>query len=296
MRHCTFDAIGTRWNIEISEPVSNFTYGKLLGDIKKRIEEFDKNYSRFRDDSLVTIMSKSPGIYELPADAKLLLDLYEQLYLLTHGAVTPLIGQALVNAGYDTLYSLQPKEMQATPSWEEVVDYAFPTLALKQPALLDFGAAGKGYLVDIIAEIIERRGIRSYGIDAGGDILYRNAKDEAVEVGLEHPKDPSLAVGIAKIRNQSLCGSSIYKRAWGSYHHIIDPANGKSPKEIAAVWVVADSTLLADGLTTALFFIPASTLQQQYNFDYAIVRADLSLETSANFPAHFFNQQEVVYA
>jgi len=53
-----FDAIGTHWEIESYEPLTDGVRKKVLD----RIESFDKTYSRFRTDSLVTeIASASNG-------------------------------------------------------------------------------------------------------------------------------------------------------------------------------------------------------------------------------------------
>lgn len=285
----TFEAIGTVWTIEIFDTGVRDAAG-LQKDVLTRIDAFDKNYSRFREDSLVTRMSKTSGRYTLPGDARPLVDLYEQFYRLSGGAVTPLIGQTLASAGYDAAYSFKQGTVEAPPNWEKVLDYDFPHLTLNRPALLDFGAAGKGYLVDIIGKLLEDRGIRSYYIDAGGDSLYKTASDAPLEIALEHPADPTAAVGVAKVRNQSLCGSSGNRRTWGdgTYHHIIDPSTLQSPRHIAALWVSADSGLIADGLATALFFVPPGKLAGEFDFEYAIVRNDMSLEHSDNFPAEFF--------
>lgn len=45
----TFEAIGTRWEIETREPLGF----QLKQRILERIEQFDATYSRFRQDSLV---------------------------------------------------------------------------------------------------------------------------------------------------------------------------------------------------------------------------------------------------
>ena len=42
-----------------------------------------------------------------------------------------------------------------------------------EPIVLDVGAAGKGYLVDIIATLLEDHDIYDYTIDASGDIKQR---------------------------------------------------------------------------------------------------------------------------
>ena len=54
----TFEAIGTHWKIDIPQntPISKRTI--LLEEIIATIEDFDKTYSRFRADSLITTMSQ----------------------------------------------------------------------------------------------------------------------------------------------------------------------------------------------------------------------------------------------
>jgi thiamine biosynthesis lipoprotein len=287
-----FEAIGTVWKIEVFDTVSAAAAQKMQSAVLKRINTFDKQYSRFRDDSWVTLMSREAGRYTLPADAKPLLDLYAKLYEVSSGKVTPLIGQTLEEAGYDASYSLKPGKLHKLPKWEDVIEYSFPYLTLKKPALLDFGAAGKGYLIDIIADLISKSGVNSYLVNAGGDMVYHTDTSKSIEIGLEHPEDPSMAIGVAKIHNQSLCGSSGNRRAWGKFHHIIDPVSLKSPREIAAIWVIADTGLVADGLTTALFFVDPSEVSKHFNFEYAIISSDMSLEHSNNFPADFFVGEE----
>ena len=106
MAQFNFKAIGTTWKIDIYEKFSD----EILSHIMARIELFDKAYSRFREDSLVTEISKSAGNFTLPDDAKLMMDLYRDLYVRTDGLVTPLIGQLISDAGYDAKYSLKAKE------------------------------------------------------------------------------------------------------------------------------------------------------------------------------------------
>jgi FAD:protein FMN transferase len=301
-----FEAIGTVWNIEIFQMLSADGTARLKAKVMRRVETFDKNYSRFRKDSLVTKMARHAGRYELPADARPLLGLYQSLYEHTAGAVTPLIGSTLSAAGYDAEYSLKPGKVSAPDSWDEALEYNFPTLTLKKPSLLDFGAAGKGYLVDIISGLLADEGLERFCVNAGGDIVYRTSDGQKLEIALEHPSDPTRAIGIARIHNQSLCGSAGNRRVWGTqdsgkvggtdagtYHHIINPHTLASPRHIQALWVTAETGLLADGLTTALFFTDAVSLQKHYTFEYAIVWADDSLEYSAHFPATFFTNQDI---
>lgn len=279
-----FEAIGTHWSIELIE--RQMLPDGLAKAVRNRIDMFDKDYSRFRDDSLVAEMARAPGNYLLPEDAEPMLDLYRQLYEITDGAVTPLIGQTLVEAGYDAQYSLKPTKLHTPPTWNEALDYNFPNLRIKQPALLDVGAVGKGYLVDIVADVVESFGVTNFVVDAGGDMVVRG--NAGMRVGLEHPDHIDQVIGGVTLQNHALCGSAGNRRTWDKYHHIIDPAKLSSPKHLKAVWVTATSAMLADGLTTALFFTKPSNLRKHFRFEYALVKSDNSLEHSQAFPAEFF--------
>ena len=290
MNTFVFEAIGTHWQIEIRDTLSEAVQQALLQRIRERIAEYDQHYSRFRDDSLVRQMARQAGVYTLPIDAKPMFDLYHALYGVTDGLVTPLIGQVLIDAGYDAQYSLQPKTLHQPPKWEEVLEYAYPTLVVKRPVALDLGAMGKGYLIDIVAALLVAEGVASFCINAGGDILERGTtQDKALRVGLEHPADSTQVIGVATIKHQSMCGSAGNRRAWAQYHHILNPVTLSSPRDIIAVWTIASTTLLADGLSTALFFVPADKLAT-FSFEYLVLRSDYSFEKSPHFPGEMFIQ------
>ncbi len=251
----SFEAIGTSWTIE-ADAID-------IEKIKARIAEFDKNYSRFRTDSLVWTM-RTPGTYIIPDDAKPMFDLYQKLYFLTDGKMTPLIGEVMEQAGYDKDYSLVEKNPQPAPLWDDAIEYDFPKLVVKQSILLDVGAMGKGYLIDIVGDMIEG----NYVIDAGGDIKVRGVTQT---IGLENPHNTNEILKSIEIKDKSIAGSAGNRRAWGRFHHIVDPFKVESPKEVTATWVIADTTLLADALATALFFVKPEVLKDHFDFEYYII-------------------------
>jgi thiamine biosynthesis lipoprotein len=151
---------------------------------------------------------------------------------------------------------------------------------------LDFGAAGKGYLIDLVAKVLKENGVVKYCINAGGDILYQN--DMPIRVGLENPANTEQVIGVCTLAHGSICGSAGNRRAWGDFTHIINPKTLSSPRNILAVWVCAKTAIVADALATCLFFVPAETLTDTYQFEYVIVRDDFSLEKSAHFPGELF--------
>ncbi len=282
-----FEAIGTLWQIDISHSVSVNTEKELYDAIRTRIDDFDRVYSRFKEDSLVMKMKDSIGEYTLPDDAKSMLMLYHALYKRTGGMFTPLVGDILSDAGYDSTYSLVEKsEPKPALIWEEAIEYNHPKINLKQKAILDFGGAGKGYLVDIVADIIRSYGFREFVVEAGGDMVHSGK--EKIRVGLEHPKNRDEAIGIAIIGNQSICGSATNRRVWGNWNHVINPRTAKPAEDILAVWTIAGSTLLADALSTCLFFVSPDTLTDVYDFEFVIIKRDMSVVYSKGFTGEIF--------
>ncbi len=284
MSEASFKAIGTQWHIQFSPDNE-----ALVQTIKDRIELFEQNYSRFRGDSFVGQIAQQEGSYKLPDDAEKMLGLYRKLYDISNGKVTPLIGSVLVEAGYDKDYSLTPKDViHKAELWDDVMQYNPPFLTTKKPLQLDFGGLGKGYIVDIVADILRDNNVLDFSINAGGDIAYSTTKQEVFRVGLEDPEDKTKIVGIADLVNKSIAGSSGNRRAWANHHHIIDPDSTESPRHIAALWVVADTTLFADGLATALFFMEPDVLQQHFSFEYLIVYSDRSMKKSEGFEGEVY--------
>lgn len=279
----TFEAIGTKWLIDAYSQVPEEKWQNTLQKINDLIEAFDKAYSRFRADSLVTRMSKSAGRYALPRGGQKMLEFYQQLYRATDGRLTPLIGQTLSDAGYDAGYSFKTKLLARPPKWDKALSLDGGVLTLKQAALLDFGAAGKGQLIHLVGDLISAAGIVEFVINAGGDLLHRAPPDKKISIGLENPLKEGQVIGIVRLGSQSLCASAGNRRAWGKFHHILDPSTLKSPDKIIATWAIADDAMTADGLATALFFTSPKRLSM-FKFSYAILRPDMSLEYSKDFP------------
>lgn len=266
----TFEAIGTWWSIETDAPLK----AEVKQAIQAAIAEFDATYSRFRSDSLV-MRARNSGTFAFPPSITALYDTYASLETCTNGAVNPLVGASLEQLGYDANYTLAQKgSALIPPPFTRTVVRNNKTLTFTQPVLLDIGAIGKGYLVDVLAAIVARNH-PTYVIDGSGDIAVHTKTPDIV--GLENPHDPTRVLGIVRLQNKSLCASAMNRRAWGNgLHHIIDARTGKpATTDIIATWAIADTTMHADALATGLFFARAKTLQQAFgDFNYVTIKKD----------------------
>jgi thiamine biosynthesis lipoprotein len=261
----------------------------LCARLLERVEKFDADWSRFRADSLVADLAREPGRHVFPDEAAALGELYSRLYRLTAGAMTPLIGGSLERLGYDAGYSLRAGAPPLpAPAWESVLTWSGTVLTASSPVVLDIGAAGKGLLVDLLAEELEAAGVGEFLIDASGDLLARGT--EPVRVGLEHPYNPAKAIGVVELQGRALCASAANRRVWGDgLHHVLDGTTGRPVRSAVATWALADTAMVADALATALFFVPGTTLQETFNFSWLTVFSDGSAGYSAEFEGTLFS-------
>ncbi|GAA1074207.1 FAD:protein FMN transferase [Nocardiopsis metallicus] len=272
-------AIGTHWRIDTPEPPAP----ELTAAVAALVADFDRAYSRFRPDSLVTRLAETGGPVTFPDSVVGLLDLYETLFHATGGAVSPLVGASLARLGDDADHTLrQQGEPLPAPALERLrregttlaIEAAEPA-AVAEPAeaadvVLDFGAAGKGWLVDEVTALLAERGVTGAVVDASGDLRVHGAP---LRVALEHPWDPAQAIGIVEVRDRALAASATNRRRWGEgLHHVLDARTGEPVERTTATWVLAGTAAVADGVATALFHTEPEELAARTGVRFGYVR------------------------
>jgi thiamine biosynthesis lipoprotein len=276
-----FEAIGTHWEIETTDALPD----GLRAEVTAEIERFDREWSRFRTDSDVVRLGREGGIFA-STDARAMLDAYRELSAATGGAVNPLVADSLEALGYDADYSLVAGEpVRAPEAWEQRLSWTDTEVAASAPALIDVGALGKGRLVDLVTEVLAPVP-GDLVVDAGGDIRVRGA---GVRIGLEHPYDPTKAIGVVEVRDQALCASAINRRAWGSgLHHVLDARTGLPVRTWVASWAWAPEAMTADAVATGLFFDGGSEIAATWGVEWARMSTDGRVQRSPGCPAELF--------
>lgn len=279
-----FEALGTSWTLDFKAHLSDELFDLVETKIKNRVNDFENTFSRFISTSLVRQLSTQTGKYSFPENSKEMIEMYLKLYRITNGLFTPFVGQLLEDTGYDTTYTLTPRDViQDVPELLDYWEVNFPEIIVKHPVSVDFGGIGKGFLIDYIAKIFDEFGIDEFTIDAGGDILHKSRNNNKLSIGMENPYDFSTVIGTVDISNVSLCGSSGSRRKWDKYHHILNPQTKSSNHDIKAVWVLAQNTLTADSVATSLFLVKPEILSSNFDFEYFILFSDYAYSKSKNF-------------
>lgn len=126
---------------------------------------------------------------------------------------------------------------------------------------VDLGGIGKGYAVDMAAEVLRGGGIDEAIIDAGGDLLLLGARPgkNFWRIGIRHPRDPARLLVSLDLADTAVVTSGDYERFFmdGStrYHHILDPKTGRPATGCQSVTVMAPRATEADAYATAAFVL-----------------------------------------
>lgn len=241
MNSYRFEALGTKWELIFDEPIKKLDKNKL----KLLISTFENNYSRFNPQSLVSLYDSEKKSIQSQEFLELL-NFGKKLEIKSEGYFTLQAGKYLSKLGYGTG---------------------------KQN--LDFGAYGKGWLIDIVAQYLKENSFTYFLINAGGDIFATKKADESSwTVALEHPQDSSLAIGTIQLKNQSISASSPFKRKWKTGNHLINGNTGSSITEQKAVFTLATEAKKSDAIATILNITPinlAEKISHSYNVEFLII-------------------------
>lgn len=287
----SFEAIGTSWTVDVDRPAGP----AVRRAVADRVEAFDRDWSRFRPGSVVDALRAGAGRHRLPDDAAPLIEVYDALHRLTAGAVSPAVGGSLEHLGYDAAYSLRPGPGHVpAPDWG-AVRWEPPYLVTSEPLVLDVGAAGKGYLADLVAAVVrEHTDGAGVTVDASGDLVHRPGPGASpLRVALEHPRKPGYAVGVVSLDGspgaRALCASATNRRTWADgVHHVLDARTGAPTGDVLATWVVADDARTADAVATALFLAPPETLRRELDFTWVTYDARGALRASPDLAGELF--------
>lgn len=330
-------ALGTGIIISSSVPISQ----RVEKRIRAFVDEYESVLSRFRADSLVSRIAcaEAGGDFEFPAWAEPLFAIYDEFYAATCGAFDACVGADLLALGYDNSVQFVPESAasasddsdswanyrRALPvKWGDISrDDGSTTLHANQPVQLDFGAAGKGYFVDLVTQIIkdelggEMSADCDFLVNAGGDMRACFSDENCqIKVALENPFDTTQAVGVVSIASGALCASSAVRRRWkvkdancladNAFEsnliatHLINALDGTPSQKLSASWTYVPAktcdfpTAYADALATALFVSQENNLQkimQTTGSEFAVMlpnRTDCQVRATSAFPAHFF--------
>lgn len=266
--------MGTTYLVKIVRPPPNLSLPKLQTTIDEVLEQINDAMSTYRTMSEISRFNRSSSTdwYTVSPETALVVAAAQQISRASDGAFDVTVGP-LVNLWGFGAGSI---ERQVPP--EEKIAHAlagsgFQNLQVREapPALrkqtdtlvIDLSAIAKGYAVDRIAALLEDSSLNDFLVEIGGEIITRGAKADGSTwtVGIELPDDEQRTVQeVLALSSSALATSGDYRNYFEQdgkrYSHTINPRTGRPvTHQLAAVTVVADSCMLADGWATALMVL-----------------------------------------
>ena len=245
---------GTVYNV-------NYQYKEdLKQQIEDALQQVDDEFSMFNDSSTVSRINRG----EQPVRSAMFNEVFElaqQVNGETDGAFDITVAP-LVNAwGFGFKHEKMPTAQQVDS-------------LLKIRSQYDFSAIAKGYGSDVVARLLEQKGIENYMVEIGGEVVTRGVSPNRVpwRIGVTKPTDDSLAVDgelqtVLRVTDRAMATSGNYRNFYykggRKYAHTIDPRTGYPVQHnILSATVLADSCAVADAYATSFMVLGLDGAQQ----------------------------------
>ncbi len=251
----------------------------LQAEVEAELARFDGSLSTFNDTSTITRINRGERL----VPDSLFTTVFrraEEISRETQGAFDITVAP-LVNAwGFGFKKGRFPDSLMVD-SLRQFVGYEKVLLdslgrVVKQDArtMLDCSAIAKGYAVDVIADLLQRRGVKNLMVAIGGEVVVRghNEQGHPWRIGINRPVDDSLSVNqelqmVLQITGVGVATSGNYRnfyyRGGKKYAHTIDPTTGYPVQhQILSSTVIAPDCLTADAYATSFMVMGLEKAKQ----------------------------------
>jgi thiamine biosynthesis lipoprotein len=156
------------------------------------------------------------------------------------------------------------KKLLPLVGWKKVkIDPAGPSIMITSAGTkISLGGIAKGYGVDRAVALLDKAGLKSFYVQAGGDLFARGKKPDgnSWSAGVRDPRGPDGSFfALLPLSDHAFSTAGDYERSYivggKRYHHIIDPRTGSPATASRSVTIWATSALLADAVDDAVFIL-----------------------------------------
>lgn len=238
----------------------------LLDRVMEEMERINQLMSPYIETSAISRLNRDGASRSVVVGSELFKLVQRSLYYSerTNGAFD--ITFASLGNQFDYRKRVKPSE-QTRQETLPLIDYhglrldeKEMTIGFVKPGMrVDLGGIAKGYVVDNCIELLRRHGINHAIVTAGGDSrLIGDRRGRPWMLGIRHPRGDKHVITLP-LESIAISTSGDYERYFVEdgvrYHHIIDPAKGKSAREVISTTVLADRSIDADALSTSVFVL-----------------------------------------
>ena len=248
----------------------NITYqcdSNLHNSIKRELQKVDEALSPFNKRTVITAVNNNRDIE--------VNDMFADVFSLAQkisddtGGDFDITVAPLVNAwGFGFKNGTQPTRHNID-SLKSIIGYKKVRLEGRKVVkkdkrlMLDCSSIAKGYGSDVVARFLQKRGVKNYMVEIGGEIVTKGISQKRVpwKIGVTKPVDDSLSVSkelqsVINVTDKAMATSGNYRNFYykngKKYAHTIDPHTGYPVQHnILSATVIADNCATADAYATA---------------------------------------------
>jgi thiamine biosynthesis lipoprotein len=223
---------------------------ELLEAARRRIEDLEAKWSRFRPTSEISRLNESGSVI-VSSDTMLLVERAIHGWRATGGRFDPTVYDAMVALGYDRTFQAvgTPRLVAATrpsPGCAGIVlDPSLGLVALPRGVHLDPGGIGKGLAADLVVAELMDDGARGAMVSIGGDLRAEGEPPvgSAWSIAIDEPAAGG-DFGVVTIVAGAVATSTTQIQRWTvageAVHHLIDPSVGRPHRgDVVLVTAVA---------------------------------------------------------
>ena len=255
-------ALGGRARIVIRHQERE-TVQRLLGHCVREIARLEAVFSLYRPHSELSRVNRDGRLAAPSLDMRLVMAEARRFGTISGGAfdvtVQPLWRlHADHFAGRKRRDGPPPGRLEAAARLVDYrgIDLDNAGIALARPGMAaTLNGIAQGYITDRIADLLRDSGMTGVLVDLGEIRTLHAPGDPPWRIGIEDPRDPGGIATAMTLQGAALATSGGYGMAFdpeGRFHHLFDPATGRSAARCLSASAVARDATTADALATAL--------------------------------------------
>jgi thiamine biosynthesis lipoprotein len=279
-------AQGTTYSIQYVDSLQrDFSFS-----IDSLLIRFDSSLSIYKPNSIISQINQTDTFVTTDTLFIHCFKKAKEVWQNTEGYFDPTVAP-LVNAfgfGFENIENVNDKlldSLRQLVGFEKIQLINDSIFIKPQKVMLDFNALAQGYSVDVVAGFLNKKGIRNYLVEIGGELKAsgKTEKGQYWRVGVEKPvenNDNHELSAVVELNNQALATSGNYRKFYEKdgvkYTHTIHPKTGKPViSNILSATVVAKNCIDADAYATAFMVMGLNNaklfVSQQSNLEALLI-------------------------
>ncbi len=239
----------------------------LQTEVVAKLKEVDAALSMFNERSTISKINNNQAV----KPDKMFLDVFQlaqQISQDTQGAFDITVAPLVNIWGFGFKHGQEPTK-HAIDSLRQFVGYQKvsydgKTIQKQDPRImLDCSAIAKGYGTDVVARLMDEKGVKNYLVEIGGEVVTRGISEKRVpwKIGVTKPTDDSLHIGnelqtVLNVTDKAMATSGNYRNFYykggRKYAHTINPKTGRPVQHnILSATVLCNQCAKADAYATA---------------------------------------------